>query len=272
MNSYLIILVFIVLAIIIFLINYEPFFNSNYDILLDEPNETIKTINIIKHKGSTVIPLNIFITWNTKELSPSIEKAINTIIFNNSEFNLYIYDDEDCRNFLKKYFIPDVVNAFDSLIPGAYKADLWRYCVLYYYGGIYQDIKYYPVGKFKYINLTDKEYFVRDRDLGGGGVYNGLLVCKPNNTVLYKCINRIIIHVKRKFYGSSPLEPTGPLLMKKFVSKNDMKDCLKFTVENGIDYILKDNNKILQSIKEYRNEQNKGNHYNKLYFEKKIYK
>ena len=36
--------------------------------------------------------------------------------------------------------IPQVRQAYDSLIPGAFKADLFRYCVLLIYGGVYADV------------------------------------------------------------------------------------------------------------------------------------
>ena len=54
----------------------------------------------------------------------------------------YLYNDADCRAFIRSAFPPDVVAAYDRLIPTAFKADLWRYCVLYKFGGVYLDIKY----------------------------------------------------------------------------------------------------------------------------------
>jgi mannosyltransferase OCH1-like enzyme len=83
--------------------------------------------------------------------------------------------------------------AFDKLKPGAYKADLWRYCILYKKGGIYLDIKYRCVNGFKLIELTNKEYCVRDRYFEGiQGIYNALLCFKPNNLMLDKCIKTIV--------------------------------------------------------------------------------
>ena len=45
----------------------------------------------------------------------------------NPKFNYFLFDDNDCREFIRLNFRPDVLNAYDRLIPGAYKADLWRY-------------------------------------------------------------------------------------------------------------------------------------------------
>ena len=79
-------------------------------------------------------------------------------------FEHNIFDENDCREFIKTNFDNFVLEAYDKLIPSSYKSDLWRYCVLYKNGGIYFDIKFMCVNNFNLIALTDKEYFVKDRD------------------------------------------------------------------------------------------------------------
>ena len=54
----------------------------------------------------------------------------------------YLFNDADCRAFIMNEYPPDVLMAYDQLIPTAFKADLWRYCVLYKYGGVYLDVKW----------------------------------------------------------------------------------------------------------------------------------
>ena len=53
----------------------------------------------------------------------------------------YLFHDAECRDFIAREYPPDVLMAYDCLIPTAFKADLWRYCVLYKYGGVYLDAK-----------------------------------------------------------------------------------------------------------------------------------
>jgi phosphoglycolate phosphatase-like HAD superfamily hydrolase len=174
------------------------------------------------------IPLNIFQTWHTKELAPGMRKAVDEIKFVNPEFKHYLYDDIDCRKFIEEYFDSKVLFAYDNLVPGAYKADLWRYCVLYVYGGIYLDIKYVCESGFKLFELTDKEYFVLDKPNskiglstwvpGKKGIYNGLIVSKPNNIILLKAINKVVFNVQNGIYGINDLYPTGPGLLGLFFS------------------------------------------------------
>jgi mannosyltransferase OCH1-like enzyme len=278
MKEYILFIIIIIIFIIYLntpiVVKYSNEFPNDENDLLITPNNSINTINVVNINNYTYIPLNIFMTWKTKNLTPEMQTSIDIVKKASPEFNIYIYDNEDCRNFLKKYFIKDVLESFDNLKPGAFKADLWRYCVLYYYGGIYQDIKYQPNEDFKYISLSDKEYFVKDRPSYGNGIYNALLVCKPKNLILYKCIKKIIKNVKNKFYGCSSLQITGPLLITQFFTKEQF-ELLELSFDRyklcNKEFILKNNKKILINFKEYRKQQSFFSHYPLLYYTRRIY-
>ena len=135
---------------------------------------------------SQEIPLKIFQTYHTLHLPEQMRACVNKLIHNNPEFTHHLYDDTMCREFIKRNFQDKVVRAFDMLNPGAYKADLWRYCVLYIHGGIYLDIKYGCVGDFKLIELTKKEHYVKDQILAGvRGVYQACMIHWTGKTGVY---------------------------------------------------------------------------------------
>jgi len=196
---------------------YSVLWNNHriYDNIMIQPY-----IIDIKPTYNSVIPLKIYQTWYTKELPELLQKNISLLKEQNPEFTFYLFDDNDCREFIQQYFDYSIMNAFDKLIPGAYKADLFRYCILYIYGGIYLDIKYYGINGFKFITLTEKEYLVRDLPVSGEGIYNALMICKPGNKLLWKAIQNIVENVSTLFYGISTLEPTGPLLLKNIIDKD----------------------------------------------------
>ena len=50
------------------------------------------------------------------------------------------WDDTSAAEFLSLHFPPEVREAYDAILPGAFKADLFRYCVLLIEGGIYADM------------------------------------------------------------------------------------------------------------------------------------
>ena len=230
----------------------------------------------LKRYYNPVIPLNIYQTWHTKDLPPLIKNAVNKIINNNPRFNYQLFDDDDCRNFIKYNFDTNVLNAFDSLIPGAYKADLWRYCILYKNGGVYLDIKYAPVNGFKFINLMEKEHWVLDMDKNG--IYNALMVCKPNNKILLKAINKVVDNVKNKFYGSNCLHPTGPIMLAEFFTQSDKNNFDMYhdiyqSIENR--FVFFNGYIIFKNYNDYLNEQRnnqKLTHYSGLWGSRNIYR
>ena len=65
-----------------------------------------------KQYYNPVIPLNIYQTWHTKDLPPFMKKTVNMIIGNNPRFNYQLFDDNDCRNFIKDNFDENILNAF----------------------------------------------------------------------------------------------------------------------------------------------------------------
>jgi len=239
-------------------------------------NKKLKIHYPIKKYYNNVIPLNIYQTWHSKNLPPLMYNAITKVKFNNPAFTYYLFDDNDCRNFIKNNFEPDILNAYDSLIPGAYKADLWRYCILYKNGGIYLDVKYLPVNNFKFINLTENEHWVLDADKNK--IYNALIICKPNNPILFAAINKIVENVKNKFYGNDCLDPTGPgLLSEFFTSEQKSNFDMYHEFYNNYDnrYIYFNNYIILKSYKGYINEHNnnkKVEYYGNLWQNRQIYK
>jgi mannosyltransferase OCH1-like enzyme len=230
-----------------------------------------------KQTYNDIIPLHIYQTWHTKALPTHMFNNVVKLKRSHPRFTYHLFDDNDCREFIKDNFSSEVLWAFDKLIPGAYKADLWRYCILYKNGGIYLDIKFKPINGFRLIALTEKEHFVND--LGNIGIYNALMACKPGNEILLKCINQIVENVQNNFYGSGALEPTGPMLMNRFFS-NEQKGQIELSLETlptkqVNQHLIKYNNSYILAIyDQYRNEQKmfqNKEHYGTLWQKRQIY-
>ena len=114
--------------------------NSNVKIF-----NTYDRLNIpfqLKSTYNSIIPLHLYQTWHTKDLPQKMKENLEFNKYANPKITFHLYDDSECREFIKNNFEPDVLEAYNSLIPCSYKSDLWRYCVLYINGGIYLDIKY----------------------------------------------------------------------------------------------------------------------------------
>jgi mannosyltransferase OCH1-like enzyme len=250
-------------------------------------NENIREINQynkininyeLKEKYTSIIPLKLYTNWHTKNLPPIMNKNYEFLKTSNPEFEHYLFDENDCRNFIKEHFKKDVLNAYDKLLPCAYKCDLWRYCVLYINGGIYLDIKFSCTNNFKLIALTEKEYFVRD--IPEKYIYNALIVVKPQNTILFNAISQIVKHTENNYYGFNELMPTGPGLLGRYISLEDINSFdlyHKYTVVDKIMaeyYLVCKDRIILKCYAEYREEQaqnQKHIRYGDLWRMRKIY-
>jgi len=268
--------------------------NNKANIFGNEPS----TIFITKRTKTNLfessnIPLVLYQTWYTKSLPPKMAECVDKLKRENPEFEHHLYDDADCREFIRMNFDETVIEAYDRLIPGAYKADLWRYCILYKNGGLYLDIKFQCENGFKLIEFANEDvvyvldqpfsmptvkveeeisiinqtnyYDVVKRNIYTWknkqmGIYNAVMATKPNNPVILRCIKRIVDNVKKRYYGFNPLYPTGPGLLgeqyfgNEFVQK--INDFNYFNSMNG-KYIISRKKKVLSQYPEYRAEQTK---------------
>ncbi len=282
--------ILLVLVSCIFLFFSNSFNKKKEGFIQPDPDTGKYDIEEINKKA--VIPLDIYQTWHTKDLPPKMRECVEKLKKANPEFTHHLYDDNDCREFIKNNFDSDVLEAFDDLIPGTFKGDLWRYCILYKKGGIYLDIKYEVVDNFKLIELVDKEYFIKEYKEYRKGwkfynnnpeydeniIYTGLLILKPNNKKLFEIIKNICDNVKNKYYGYRATCPTGPTLFRNIcndIEFNNIQFVYFEPIKEGYIKNINTNKIILKHYNEYREEQKiyqKTPYWQDLWAERKIYK
>ena len=85
------------------------------------------------------IPKIIWQTMKTNRLPLFMKNYTDTWIDLNPEYEYRFCDDDDIIDFFKTSF-PNYLEGYKQLKYGASKADLWRYLIIYQYGGIYADI------------------------------------------------------------------------------------------------------------------------------------
>ena len=259
--------------------NNNNSFNNRFNnrLQIDKLKFYNRPYTFFKSDYSPIIPLDIYQTWSTKDLPPKMRERVELLKNQNPRFTHHLYDDNDCREFIRTHFKPDVLWAYDSLIPGAYKADLWRLCILFIHGGIYMDIKFCCINGFRLIELTEREHFTKDRP--PASIYNALMACEKGNYFVFKCIRRIVQNVQNKFYGSTPLSPTGPKMLGSVIIDYKIPVNVDITHYEGGGYILYKNRFIISTeYPEYNHERttaynnNNTKRYDQLWNERKIYR
>lgn len=248
--------------------------NEKYKKYLESIEISIQNRPYIYFKNNyiPVVPLKVYMTWGTKLLPPKMQKNFEKIQRENPAFEFILYDDNDCKKFLIENFDKEVIWAFNKLVPGAYKADLWRLCILYKYGGFYLDIKENCLNGFKLIELSESEHFVYDRP--PNHILNALMVCKAGNKFLEKCIEEIINNIKTNYYGPGSLWPTGPGLLGKVALENKFNLNIDLTLPQHGEFILYKGVAIMRGYDGYLEERrdfSKTKHYGELWINKQIY-
>jgi FkbM family methyltransferase len=177
---------------------YEDYFQSLQGIDWYKPNPSRTNLDhLTKHYPNTVtrkIPYNLFQTFKTKDISPALQAFIDTWKEKNPEYTYNFYDDDMCDKFMKE-FDARTWKAYCRIIPGAFKADLWRYCVLYKYGGVYADVDTVCLGKIDDF-LNEKTEFVTPIDLDDKLLYNAFIAAAPGSKILKHCIDTIVHNVE----------------------------------------------------------------------------
>ena len=185
---------------------------------------------------------------------------------------------------MEKHFNQIVVDAIKNLNPGAYISDLFRYCYLCLFGGIYFDCKkilFIPLSNYiKYGNSED----IYIRDMFKNYVFNAIMITNKGSKIMLNAIKETVFNIVYNRYCDDPLSISGPGLLKNVLDKYNNK--YNFIYQNTCDgnhhsmsYIVINNDKnkrmIIQNT--YNGYYQEGNyintwHYGILWKNKKVYK
>jgi len=161
---------------------------ANYTELLIKPKEYL-----------SYIPNVIYITYYDLDFIPDYVK--NNINKYCEGYDVKIYDDSMCIDFLDMYYGKDAVSIFNNMENGAHKADFWRYCILYLFGGYYFDIKTdFQKNIREIFDDKNSKTWYTVLSTHKGQIFNGIIVTPPGNPVLLKAINNIYDNPKPPKY------------------------------------------------------------------------
>ena len=166
---------------------------------------------------------------------------VRYFIRNNPEYEYIFHNSYEREKFIKENFEKNVFNAYNRIVPGAYKCDLWRYCVLYIYGGIYVDIDSLCIGKLDTFINNEIEFIVPidlniNTQEGHHNLACGFIGSISRSPILLNCINSIIYNVENNIIPNSKLDFSGPGLLGREVNKYlNLPETNSFIGKEGID-------------------------------------
>lgn len=173
------------------------------------------------------IPKIIFSTWKSKTDLGNFTEYVNSVKNKNKDFKYIIYDDYDCDLFVKNYY-PQYYKYYKKLELPVQKADLWRYLIVYHYGGWYCDMDIYSYSSFNTIDIPgkyDEELMIVEQEFPGPlkrNFYRNIqyaqywFAATPKHPVIFNIIERVIYNIKSEKYSKDlgdeyTLYLTGPV-------------------------------------------------------------
>lgn len=163
------------------------------------------------------IPKTIFQTYKSRSLQKGMYQAARSWINKNPDYNYYFYDDNAQRSFIEKYFDASVLQAYDKLEVGAFKADLWRYCILFVNGGVYADIDTVCLMPLEKLIHSDDTFITPFAGIVPGGVFNAFICASRAHPFLEASI-KLATQMVLKGGQDHPLAITGPLCMGRAIN------------------------------------------------------
>lgn len=166
------------------------------------------------HNGP--IPRNFLQTWSRKYVTHNMYAALASWNQHNPDYGYMYFDDDRCRAEIA--LISDrSLKAYDLLVPGAFKADLWRVCSLYLHGGIYMDADMTCMTELE-TTMEDMD-IVLCIDISKCTFYNAVMCFKPKMLVLRDMIDYITDNILAKRYDLDHLALTGPIAVTKIMKR-----------------------------------------------------
>jgi inositol phosphorylceramide mannosyltransferase catalytic subunit len=167
--------------------------------------------------SSTFIPKIIYQTFESWDTVPDeFKKRISIFRKINSNYEYKFYSNEDCEAYIKNVYGKTIFNIYNSLSPeyAAARADLFRYLLIYDKGGVYFDIKSYPIQPLDKILSEEDEILLscwhspnQEHILktGFGEFLNWFVIARPRHPFL----KEVILLVFKKILESSPNQYSG---------------------------------------------------------------
>lgn len=164
-------------------------------------DEVVVQVSVKENPNSNEkrIPRIIHQTW-FDELSaaryPHFQRLQNS--WKASGWDYRFYKDEDCVLYVQQNYPRRFVDAYDAVLPGAFKADLFRLLVLFKDGGVYSDIDVQLDVDLDMFITNDLSFFVpRDVPLdywpnSNYCLWNGLLGAAPGHPIVAKAIEDVV--------------------------------------------------------------------------------
>ena len=139
---------------------------------------------------------------------------------NNAPYRIEYYSDDRCETFVSENY-PENSKAYKTVTATAFKADIFRYCVLHKYGGVYSDLtQEFKAPISSLVDPLDELVLVRDwnalsKNCLFDGVEISFIAAAPRAQVFDDALRRARENIAKRAYASDVLDITGAKLFRR---------------------------------------------------------
>lgn len=154
--------------------------------------------------SAPTIPHVIHQTFETNQVTQRMYDAAMRWVELNPEFEYRFYNKDDRRELIQTQFDNNMLAAYEKITHGAFKADFWRYCILYQHGGVYADIDILTLAPLRQVIRTEDQFIAAREPIVRYGITNSFICTPPKHPFMKAAIERATrkIHEnKGKFDG-----------------------------------------------------------------------
>lgn len=182
--------------------NYRKLMVNNIN---NDPNWTLLEKNFdkyyIENRNTVNITKKIHQVWLGSEFPEKYQRIRDTWIEKNPDWEYRLWTDSDVEEFQLEN-----INQYNSINNLGAKSDIFRYEILYRYGGLYVDTDFECIKSFNDLSYLD--LYAGTGHVDVPEVFNGLIACKPGHNLIRKLIDDIKVISTNNFDQIIAL--TGP--------------------------------------------------------------
>lgn len=210
------------------------------------PHDALHLFHLARDISPDLNPQNIIhMTAKDAMVGRTHFHELKLFIEKNPTYHFYFWNDDDINIFMTRYFSDHrIFKIFNDTPYGIIKADLFRLCVLYIYGGFYFDLKSQFAGDLQNVGFTkDTLYLVQEKHpsplnspqlthhANGNIIANWFMASMPRVTTVDNILNYIVdefpqfetIQAEHGFVRAV-WETTGPRMLTRYFVDTNFKD------------------------------------------------
>ena len=173
------------------------------------------------------------IIWQTHETPydelPELYKINSQTYIDLEEWEYSYNSNADREAFIEEHF-PEYLHLYRYMVPGMFRADLWRYLVLYKYGGFYVDMdsRLFYNEDYHFAKTINDPHATFNTVSSEGDIFNNwIILCSKENPIMKDIVETVTAKCQEFYdepYKVFPhgrwLQATGPEIYSSVISRH----------------------------------------------------